>query len=130
MCRLNQARGNRQMVRKSQELRPVMTRLPEGLRHRLEREAKLNRHSMNAEIISRLESSFRREETNRLILEAIDRTLKALGISNDPRTWSPEMRAWAAQQPGLLGLSQYFPEAQPSENPTESASTDKEEDPK
>jgi hypothetical protein len=100
------------MVRKSQELRPVMTRLPEGLRHRLEREAKLNRHSMNAEIISRLESSFRREETNKLILEAIDRTLKVLGMSTDPGTWSPEMRAWAAQQPGLLGLSRNLPKAQ------------------
>ena len=118
------------MVRKSKQLRPVMTRIPEGLRRRLEREAELNRRSMNAEIISRLESSFRRQETDELILEAIDRTLKALGISNDPRTWSPEMRAWAAQQPGLLGLSRYLPEAQPSENPTESASTDKEEDSK
>jgi hypothetical protein len=118
------------MVRKSQELRPVMTRIPERLRRRLEREAELNRRSMNAEIISRLESSFRRQETYELIMEAIDRTLKALGISNDPRTWSPEMRAWAAQQPGLLGLSGYFLEAQPSENPTESASSDKEEDSK
>jgi len=46
------------MVRKSQELRPVMTRIPEGLRRRLEREAEQNRRSMNAEIIKRLERSF------------------------------------------------------------------------
>src|SRR5262245_3709998 len=108
MCRLV-TRGSRQMVRKSQELRPVMTRLPEGLRHRLEREAKLNRHSMNAEIISRLESSFRREGRDALMLEVINRTMKVLGISTDPKTWSPEMRAWAAQQPGLLGLASKQP---------------------
>jgi len=40
-----------------------MTRIPEGLRRKLEREADQNRCSMNAEIIRRLESSFRREET-------------------------------------------------------------------
>jgi phosphoenolpyruvate carboxylase len=50
------------MVRKSQELRPVMTRLPEGLRRRLEREAEENGRSMNAEIIYRLQQSFRHAE--------------------------------------------------------------------
>ena len=40
------------------ELRPVMTRIPEGLRRRLEREAKWHRRSMNAEIIHRLQESF------------------------------------------------------------------------
>ena len=50
------------MVRKSQELRPVMTRLPEGLRRRLEREAKQNGRSMNAEIIHRLEQTFRQAD--------------------------------------------------------------------
>jgi hypothetical protein len=40
------------------ELRPVMTRIPEGLRRRLEREAKWHRRSMNAEIVHRLQESF------------------------------------------------------------------------
>jgi hypothetical protein len=40
------------------ELRPVMTRIPEGLRRRLEREAKWHRTSMNAEIVKRLQGSF------------------------------------------------------------------------
>jgi DNA repair exonuclease SbcCD nuclease subunit len=40
------------------ELRAVMTRIPEGLRRRLEREAKWHRRSMNAEIVSRLQESF------------------------------------------------------------------------
>jgi hypothetical protein len=46
------------MAKKDLELRPVMTRIPEGLRRRLERQAKWLRHSMNAEIVSRLEASF------------------------------------------------------------------------
>ncbi|HVI11401.1 MAG TPA: Arc family DNA-binding protein [Pseudolabrys sp.] len=46
------------MAKKDLELRPVMTRIPEGLRRRLEREAKWHRRSMNAEIIHRLQESF------------------------------------------------------------------------
>ena len=65
-----------------------------------------------------------------MIAEAIDRTLKLMGISSDPATWSPETRAWAAQQPGLLGLSEKASE-QSAENPTSaSASTDRGEDSK
>ena len=78
--------------------------------------------SVSEEIERRLEQSFRREERAELISEAIDRTLKALGISTDPATWSPEMRAWAAQQPGLLGLSRQSASEQPA--------TDKKEDSK
>ena len=59
------------MVRKSRQLRPVMTRIPEGLRRKLEREAEQNRSSMNAEIIDRLESSFRRQ-TDRLLARKLD----------------------------------------------------------
>jgi hypothetical protein len=50
--------GGDAMARKDQELRPVMTRIPEGLRRQLERAAVRNGRSMNAEIISRLEHSF------------------------------------------------------------------------
>ena len=46
------------VARKTEELRPVMTRLPEALRRRLEREAARNHRSMNTEIIHRLEDSF------------------------------------------------------------------------
>jgi hypothetical protein len=49
------------MARKATELRPVMTRIPEGLRRRLERAASNNDRSMNAEIMSRLEESFEHE---------------------------------------------------------------------
>jgi hypothetical protein len=46
------------MAQKGLELRPVMTRIPERLRQRLEREAKFRRRSMNMEIVSRLQESF------------------------------------------------------------------------
>jgi len=46
------------VARKIQELRPVMVRIPERLRRRLEREAAHNGRSMNTEIIHRLERSF------------------------------------------------------------------------
>jgi hypothetical protein len=46
------------MAAKDQELRPVMTRIPEGLRRRLEREARFRGRSMNAEIVHRLQESF------------------------------------------------------------------------
>jgi hypothetical protein len=58
------------MVRKSQELRPVMTRIPEGLRSKLAREGKKNGRSMNAEIIYRLEQSFKQEDITKTIEEA------------------------------------------------------------
>jgi hypothetical protein len=43
---------------KDKELRAVMTRIPEGLRRRLEREARWRKRSMNAEIVARLQQSF------------------------------------------------------------------------
>jgi Arc-like DNA binding domain len=46
------------MARKRTELRPVMVRLPETLRRRVERDAERNGRSMNTEIIHRLEQSF------------------------------------------------------------------------
>jgi hypothetical protein len=51
------------MALKAQELRPVMVRIPENLRRRLERTAAANHRSMNTEIIFRLELSFIVDET-------------------------------------------------------------------
>ena len=59
------------MVRKSRQLRPLMTRIPEGLRRRLEREAEQNGRSMNAELIHRLESLFQGEDTDQLFARAL-----------------------------------------------------------
>jgi hypothetical protein len=52
------ARKVEELARKADELRPVMVRLPEKLRLRLERAASVNGRSMNTEIIHRLEVSF------------------------------------------------------------------------
>ena len=64
------------MAPKEQELRPVMTRLPEKLRARLERAALKAKRSMNAEIIHRLQESFRADED-------LSERIKELGIRVD-----------------------------------------------
>ena len=50
------------MARKGGDLRPLMLRLPEALRRRIEREAERNGRSMNTEVIHRLEQSFAAEK--------------------------------------------------------------------
>jgi hypothetical protein len=83
------------MVRKSQELRPVMTRIPEGLRRKLEREAEQNRRSMNAEIIHRLMQSFEKQALTDLIADTVDQTLAKV----QTRAQTPlALREAAAQQ--------------------------------
>lgn len=63
------------MVRKSQKLRPLMARIPEGLRRKLEREAEQNRRSMNAELIHRLTQSFVYQDQKDLIAATVHQTL-------------------------------------------------------
>jgi hypothetical protein len=46
------------MAKKSTEIVPTMLRIREDLRKRLEREAKKKDHSLNAEMVERLEQSF------------------------------------------------------------------------
>jgi hypothetical protein len=46
------------MAKKSTEIVPTMLRIREDLRKRLEREAKKRDHSLNAEMVERLEQSF------------------------------------------------------------------------
>jgi Arc-like DNA binding domain len=69
------------VARKDQELRPVMTRIPEGLRRRLEREAKWHRRSMNAEIIDRLQKSFDAPDLTAGIVEDVSSEIDSLGYS-------------------------------------------------
>jgi len=62
-----------------------MTRIPEGLRRRLDREARRNDRSMNSEIIQRLERSFTNEDAAATIkhlnemLDAFTRREASLG---------------------------------------------------
>jgi hypothetical protein len=58
------------MAPKDEELRPVMTRIPERLRRRLNREAKFRSRSMNMEIVSRLQESFDTPDQADAIAEA------------------------------------------------------------
>jgi hypothetical protein len=49
------------VAKKSTEIVPTMLRIREDLRKRLEREAKKKDHSLNAEMVERLEQSFANE---------------------------------------------------------------------
>lgn len=71
------------MARKPTELRPIMTRIPEGLRHRLERVAAKNDRSMNAEIIHRLEQSFEREDRAAEHAELIRQVTQAATVASE-----------------------------------------------
>ena len=82
------------MVRKSQELRPLMARIPEGLRRKLEREAEQNRRSMNAELIHRLTQSFVHQDQKDLIVATVQQTL-----AMQAQTPLPLREAAAQQQP-------------------------------
>jgi Arc-like DNA binding dprotein len=64
------------MAHKPNDLRPIMTRLPERLRADLERSAKRNDRSMNAEIIHRLLQSFA-DQQNLKTMEDIERDLRS-----------------------------------------------------
>ena len=65
------------------ELRPVMTRIPEGLRRRLEREARRHRTSMNAEIVKRLQGSFDIPDQIESIVDGISSDLSNVESSLD-----------------------------------------------
>jgi hypothetical protein len=55
------------MARKPTDTVPLMLRLPENLRRRIEHSAKKQQRSLNAEIIHRLEESFTRQDQAALI---------------------------------------------------------------
>jgi len=59
-----------------------MTRMPEHLRTRIQKEAKLNSRSMNAEIIHRLQESFRGEDDKlaKLAVQVATSTLQREGF--------------------------------------------------
>jgi Arc-like DNA binding domain len=50
------------MAHQPHELRPLMARIPESLRHRLEQSAAKAGRSLNAELIHRLEQSYAKEK--------------------------------------------------------------------
>jgi hypothetical protein len=54
------------MIRKQSETVQLKLRFPEKLRKRIESAADKNQHSMNAEIVHRLEQSFQKEDQTAL----------------------------------------------------------------
>jgi hypothetical protein len=75
------------MARKSKELVPIMVRMPEALRATLEKSAKRSGRSMNAEINSRLEQSFRKEDAaeqaEAVAARAARAVIEQLGLTPD-----------------------------------------------
>jgi len=68
------------MVRKPSDISQLKVRLPERLRRNIESEAATHDRSMNAEIVSRLERSFQKDEDRlqevaEVLLAGLDRAL-------------------------------------------------------
>jgi hypothetical protein len=83
-----------------------MTRLPEGLRRQLERDAARNVRSMNAEIIHRLEQSYRRQDQEKQTAKLIEQTVQHMASemiaqlqelrSAITQNWTPRERVTSA----------------------------------
>jgi hypothetical protein len=69
------------MAKKSTAIVPTMLRMREDLRKRLEREAKKKDHSLNAEMVQRLEQSFVDDEQNKREVAIIRMMMESDDIS-------------------------------------------------
>jgi hypothetical protein len=76
-----------------------MTRIPEGLRRKLEREAEQNRRSMNAEIVHRLTQSFVNQDLTGEIVTAVRQTVVDALQAQTPLA----LREASAQRAGEAG---------------------------
>jgi Arc-like DNA binding domain len=61
------------MAKKLSETVKLNLRFSEELRRKLEKAAERNNHSMNLEIIARLEETFRKQEIREIVREELDR---------------------------------------------------------
>jgi hypothetical protein len=77
------------MARKRTDVVKLQLRLLEGLRRRLEHVAADNKHSMNTEIIERLEASFRHQdqEADRAAVAAAAASNTVENIFKNPDVW-------------------------------------------
>jgi hypothetical protein len=71
------------MAKKSTAIVPTMLRMREDLRKRLDREAKKREHSLNAEMVERLEQSFVDDEQNKREVAIIRMMTESDGITVD-----------------------------------------------
>lgn len=89
------------MSRKPTEIVPIMVRMREGLRRKLERAATANAQSMNQEINERLELSFIRDEQEK-------RDSAIVNMLAGPNSWSQQLLreiVWQLQKrPDWSGL--------------------------
>jgi Arc-like DNA binding domain len=92
------------VVRKTQQPRIVMTRMPEGLHASLRREARLNARSVNAEIVHRLTQSMVKQELAAEIEAATERAMER----HWKRLTSAERRA---ERDGAAAAEQDFRES-------------------
>ena len=72
--------------------------MPEGLHARLRKEAKLNVRSVNAEIIRRLEQSFREQDQKQLITSIVEETTHTI-LEGRFKTAMPAGRIEAQPEP-------------------------------
>ena len=71
------------MARKLTDTVKLQVRLSERLRRRLEQAAKHNDWSMNTEIVSRLDSSFQREDQKEMIRRAVQEGVAAAQLFDE-----------------------------------------------
>jgi hypothetical protein len=76
--------------RKPTQIVQVGTRMPESLRLSLDKAAKAREVSLNAEIVHRLEESFRRESAEEMLAEAKRIGANTQELLNDIRQALPE----------------------------------------
>jgi hypothetical protein len=76
------------MTRKPADLVPLLLRLREDLRHRLEQAAGRNQRSLNAEVAHRLEQSFQSE----LVAKTVADTVKATAADIFSKLESGELK--------------------------------------
>jgi hypothetical protein len=95
------------MARKPTDTVQLNLRFPEALRRRLERAANANYASMNAEIVHRLEQSFRREDFQKVQDAITEGMLEIMRVVDDvaKRIPVPTFKT----TPGLLDLLEQQP---------------------
>jgi hypothetical protein len=93
------------VAKKSTEIVPTMLRIREDLRKRLEREAKKRDHSLNAEMVERLEKSFSNDEKSRRDSEILDMLLGFTAANSDMKELFRHITIELATRPFELGTA-------------------------
>lgn len=68
------------MARKPTDIVPLMLRLREDLRRRLDNDARRNHRSLNAEVLARLEASYAKENLGKVIKQTADTVARSAHV--------------------------------------------------